>query len=173
MSRPRLPQQQGLLVDVWTISEVREDVERLLKHVVRLQSEAVALAGAYGGKQADLATLTGVSRQRIGQIFDQVDVPDLSKTALEAQIRQVDGWPQDVMTALTQLARPQYADDTEHRELLRRQTAIVYGQEEADRRHDARSAFLASASSDPKVTAQIADAAARARRAVFGSDPSS
>ncbi len=170
MARPRLPQQQDLLVDVWTISKVREDVERLLEHVVRLQSEAVALAGAYGGKQADLATLAGVSRQRVGQLFDQVDITSVTKSSLEAQVRQVEEWPQDVMTALVQLARPRDADDQEHRELLRRQTAIVYGQAEADRRHDARSKYLASISSAPDAAAQIADAAASARRKVFGHD---
>lgn len=170
MARSRLPQHQDLLVDVWTISAVREDVERLLEHVVRLQSEAIALAAAYGAKQPELATLAKVSRQRIGQLVDQVDVSALSTTSIHRQVHQVEEWPQDVMGALRELAHPRDEDDHEAREVTRRQTAVVYGREEADRRHDGRSAFLASLAADAEARALLEQSAARARRKVFGDE---
>ncbi len=169
MARTRLPQQQSLISDVWRISTVREDIELLLAHVVRLQSEAIALAAAYGAKHPELATLADVSRQRIGQLVDQVDITDLSATAIHRQVEQVEEWPADVMSALTRLERPGDWDDPERRELLRRQTAIVHGQEEADRRHKARSDFLASLNTDPDRRARIDDDTASARRTIYGS----
>lgn len=52
-----------------------------------------ALAAAYGVKQPELATLTGQSRQRIGQRAEEVDVTDLQPSVLRRQIDEVEGWP--------------------------------------------------------------------------------
>ena len=168
MARKRLPQHQELLTAVWTVSDVREDIERLLAHVVRLQSEAAALASAYGATQPELATLARMSRQRIGQLVDGVDVSTLDLGSIRDQIRMVEGWPQDVMAALRTIADRPDVDDVERRELLRRQTAVVYGQAEADRRHEVRSAFLATLSSSPERRAEAAERVSRAERQIHG-----
>lgn len=168
MARTRLPFQQDLLTDVLRISRVREDVELLLEHIVRLQSETIALASAYGVRQNELATLAELSRQRIGQVADEVEVTGLHPAALRDQVDQVTEWPGDVMSALVTLHHGGDKDDPERRELQRKQIAVVYGQAEADKRHDARSAFLASLPTDPKRRAQIAEATERAQRRVFG-----
>jgi len=170
MARKRLPVQQDLLSAVWTITGVRENVERLLQHVTQLQSESIALASAYGVKQPELATLTGQSRQRIGQRTEEVDVTDLQPSVLRRQIDEVEGWPGDVMSALFTLAHPGDEDDPDYRERLRQQTAVVYGQEEADKRHNARSNFLASLPSRPEDRAAIAEHTERARRRVSGAE---
>lgn len=166
----KLPLHQDLLTDVWTISTVRRDVERLLEHVVQLQSNVIALAAAYGVKQPELATLANLSRQRIGQIAAEVDVAVLKQSELRDAIHQVDDWPQDVMGALGVLARLQGDDEVASlRDLEHRQTTIVYGQAEADRRRDARDAFLAARSAADAQESARAEVE-RARRRVFGSD---
>lgn len=168
MARKRLPVQQDLLSAVWTITSVRENVERLLEHVIQLQSEAIALASAYGVRQSELATLTGQSRQRIGQRAEEVDVSELQLSVLRRQIDEVEGWPGDVMSALLTLAHPGDRDDPDRRERQRQQTAVVYGQEEADKRHNARSDFLASLPERPEDRAAIAERTEQARRRVSG-----
>lgn len=73
-------------------------------------------------------------------------------------------------SALLTLAHPGDQDDPDYREQLRQQTAVVYGQDEADKRHNARSAFLASLPSRPEGRAAIADRTERARRRVSGAE---
>lgn len=170
MARKRLPQQQDLLSAVWTLSCTREDVERLLAHIVQVQSEAIALAAAYGAKQSELATLTDLSRQRVGQIVDQVDITDLRPSEISRRSHSISEWPSDTMSALATLAHPADVDDVERRERERRKTAVVYGQEEADRRHNARSAFLASLATDSERRAEIVQLLKRAQRRLSGAD---
>lgn len=170
MARKRLPQAQELLTAVWTLTSSRQDVERLLAHIVQAQSEAIALAAAYGVTHPELATLADVSRQRIGQIVDQVDFVDLEPSAIGRRAYDISEWPGDMMSALATLAHPADVDDPEYREKLRRQTAVVYGQDEADKRHNARSAFLASLPSRPADQAAITELTERARRRLSGSE---
>jgi len=170
MARKRLPQAQDLLSAVWTLTKSRQDVERLLAHIVQAQSEAIALAAAYGATHPELATLVNVSRQRIGQIVDQVDIAGLQPSAISRQAYQIEEWPGDVMSALATLAHPADVDDVEYRDRIRRETAVVYGQAEADRRHDARSAVLASLSADPERRAEIAAHTERARHQISGAE---
>lgn len=168
MARPRLPQQQQLIQDVLHISLIRENVERLLTHVIAVQANAVALAGAYGAKQTDLGVVMGVSRQRISQLFDEVDTTGLTQRALEAQIHQVQEWPADVMSALWTLAHDGADDDVATRERERRRVAVAYGEEEAQRRYDARSAFLSSLPTDAEAAGHVSERMERARRIVAG-----
>lgn len=170
MARKRLPQQQDLLSAVWTLSSTREDVERLLAHIIEVQSEAIALAAAYGAKQSELATLTDLSRQRVGQIVDQVDITDLQPSEIARRSHSISEWPGDTMSALATLAHPADVDDVERRERERRKTAVVYGQEEADKRHNARSAFLASLATDPERRTEIIERLERAQRRLSGAD---
>lgn len=168
VTKKRLPQQQDLVTDVWRISEVRERVERLLSHVTRVQAESIALAAAYGVKHPELAVLANVSRQRIGQLVDQVDITGLRPSEIRRQVDQVEGWPGDVMKGLDQLAHPADVDDIEHRELTRRKVAVVYGHEEADRRHAERSAALAALATDVQRQEDVRAMQEGAHRQVFG-----
>lgn len=170
MARKRLPQTQDLLSAVWALTNSREDVERLLAHIVQAQSEAIALAAAYGATHPELATLVDVSRQRIGQIVDQVDITGLQPSAISRQAHQIEEWPGDVMSALATLAHPADVDDVEYRERIHRKTAVVYGPDEADKRHAARSAFLAALPESPERRAEIAEHAERARRRLRGGE---
>lgn len=170
MARKRLPQAQDLLTAVWTLTSSREEVERLLAHIIQAQSEAIALAAAYGVTHPELATLTDLSRQRIGQIVDQVEINGLQSAEIGRKAHEIEEWPGDVMSALATLAHPADVDDVERRERLRRKTAVVYGQEEADKRHTARSAFLASLATDPDRRAEIAARTERAQHRLSGAE---
>ena len=170
MARKRVPQAQDLLSAVWTLTSSREDVERLLAHIVQTQSKAIALAVAYGATHSELATLVDVSRQRIGQIVDQVDITGLRPSAISRQADQIGELPGDVMSALATLAHPADVDDIEYPERIRRKTAVVYGQDEADKRHAARSAFLDRLPASPERQAEIAAHTERARQRISGAD---
>lgn len=165
MARRRLPLQQQLLSNLMVITGVREQVELLLTHVTRLQAETISAAAAYGVKQAELADVAQLSRQRIGQIAVDVDATVIDTRSLNGQIHQVDGWPQDVMGALSGLAYPPDREDPARAEASYRQIAVVYGEEEARKRAAARSAFLSSVDSAPAVAEERAQ---RLQRAVYG-----
>lgn len=168
MARPRLPQQQELIRDVLRVTRVREDVERLLEHVISLQAKTVALAGAYGAKQTDLGVLMNVSRQRVGQLFDEVDTADLSQRVLEAQIGQVEEWPADVMGALATLAQADRDADVDETERAYRQLEIAYGSETAEKRRRGREAFLSSLEVDPEAATLVEERIKSARRTIAG-----
>lgn len=168
MARPQLPQQQELIRDVLRVTRVREDVERLLEHVISLQAKTVALAGAYGAKQTDLGVVMNVSRQRVGQLFDEVDTADLSQRALEAQIGQVEEWPADVMSALATLAQTDSDADADQQRRIYRQHEIAYGSETAAKRRRDRDAFLSSLAMDPEAAAFVEERMVSARRTIAG-----
>lgn len=161
----RLPLQQQLLSDLMAITGLRERVGLLLAHVTRLQAETISAAAAYGLKQTELADVAQLSRQRIGQIAVDVDATKLDIGSLNSQIHQVDGWPQDVMGALTGITYPPEQEDPARAEASYRQIAVVYGEEEARKRAAARARFLASVTSDPYATEERAQ---QLRRAVYG-----
>jgi len=161
----RLPLQQQLLSDLMAITGLRERVELLLAHVTRLQAETISAAAAYGVKQTELADVAQLSRQRIGQIAVDVDATTLDVGSLNSQIHQVDGWPQDVMGALTGITYPPEQEDPVRAEASYRQIAVVYGEEEARKRAAARARFIDSVASDPSATEERAH---RLRRAVYG-----
>src|SRR5690606_11844505 len=106
MARKRLPQAQDLLTAVWTLTSSREEVERLLAHIIQAQSEAIALAAAYGVTHPELATLTDLSRQRIGQIVDQVEINGLQSAEIGRKAHEIEERPGDVMSVLATLAHP-------------------------------------------------------------------
>lgn len=165
MTQRRLPLQQQLLSNLMTVTGVREKVELLLAHVTRLQAETISAAAAYGIKQTELADVAQMSRQRIGQIAGDVDATELDLRPLDAQIRQVDGWPQDVMDALIGVAYPPEREDPARAAASYRQIAVVYGDEEARKRAAARTTFLSSVASHP---AAVEERAQRRERALFG-----
>lgn len=115
---------QAVARDLHPIRQARDHRSR---RRLALQSEAVPLAAGFGATQRELATLAKVSRQRIGQLVDQVVASTLTTTSIQGQVHLVEEWPQDVMVALRELAHPRDEDDHEAREVTRRQTAVVYG----------------------------------------------
>jgi hypothetical protein len=168
MARRRLPHQQDLLSNLLAISRVREDVELLLEHVTRLQSETVSLSVANGISQKDLADVAQLSRQRIGQLADAIDPTTLSAASLDGQIHQVDQWPQNVMNALVGTARSLEREDPARRAALRQQIAVVYGEEEAIKRDASLETARAALTSDPDRRAAYEEAARQRRRTIFG-----
>jgi hypothetical protein len=168
MARRRLPHQQDLLSNLLTISRVREDVELLLGHVIRLQSETVSLSVANGISQKDLADVAQLSRQRIGQLADAIDPTTLSAALLDGQIHQVDQWPQNVMNALAGTAHATESDNPERRAARRQQITVVYGEEEAIKRDASLKSARAALTSDSHRRAAHEEAARQRRRTIFG-----
>lgn len=165
MAQRRLPLQQQLLSNLMVITHVREKAELLLAHITRLQAETISAGAAYGVKHTELADVAQLSRQRIGQIAVDVDASTLDTPSLDDQIQQVEGWPQDVMGALSGIEHPPEREDPARAEAAYRQIAVVYGEEEARKRAAARAAFLSSVASEP---AAIEERAQRRQRAVYG-----
>lgn len=167
MARERLPLQQELLSNLLVITRTREDVEHLLEHVTRLQSEAIAVAAAYGISQTDLADVSLLSRQRVGQLVNATEASRVDIGALIDQIQQVDDHPQDVMGAVSTEAI--LASDVDVRDaLVDRQIEVVYGPEESARRAGFRRKARQDAEHDPERRAAAEERARRRARAIFG-----
>lgn len=168
MAKRRLPAQQQLLSDLLALTGVREDIERLLAHVVRVQAETISAAVAYGVKQTELADVAQLSRQRVGQIADEIDPTLLDLASLNRQAGQVEGWPGNVMSALAGLQFPSDQEDPARAETRYRQIAVVYGEDEARARADRRTAYLSSLPSKPEDQAMHEEQAQRNHRTVYG-----
>lgn len=71
MRQPRTEDQENLAAYVWMLAQHRAALAQQLADVEDYLRHAVRVAGQYGVKQMDLATLTGRSNGRISQIISE------------------------------------------------------------------------------------------------------
>lgn len=105
----------------------------MLKYVTDLQHKAITLAYAHGVPRKDLAELAELSGPRITQITDSTEVAGLVGTALEDAALAL----QDIPLQPEVIPYLRQPDDGTPAFVAkrRRQTALIYGEEEAERRY--------------------------------------
>jgi hypothetical protein len=103
MRRTLTTLQEQLASKVWQLSDHRAALLRQVAEIEAYQRDAIVLAEQHGVRQAMMATLAGVTPQRISQIMAETPLPKESVEALNQRWHQDLEWPQDHLARVSNI----------------------------------------------------------------------
>jgi len=103
MRRTLTTLQQQLALKVWELSDHRAALLRQVAEIDAYQRAAISMAEQHGVRQAMIATLAGVTPQRISQIVAETPLPEESIETLGPAWHKDLEWPQDHLTRVAKI----------------------------------------------------------------------